>query len=777
MFGKSSLSPAVRWVGLLAVLLLPVSAVCQEALPGWVEYVEPVRRSGGTGFAAFPVTLVGGETGEFLDPSGLEIRMTPIDDPSEERAAPAGEPFAAPSGRWRYWLQGEWSMSPYSRSVTFGSVEEGAVLLLYSSLAPAGRVTVTDGSFRAGDELWLLYTGERPAERSFELSRRRPVREGQDGVLMPAGEVVAALWDPDRERYRALSRPFDLPARSVVPAPLEPPGDSVAQLIVYLASPGATQPGPHHDVELVVSSTDARHRPDFTFATGWGLHAIWYELPPGPVVLSGGNAGLYLERQSLDLSGGQIAHVDGALTRRPVLDVTLLLPSIVREGPLSLAVRKLPERELLTEQELRPQAGRHRFNLVHGLLEVTLTTHLGPFREQVDLTGVEEAFLALEPELIEVFGTVRRGSKPHPAALKFLTGHHDEVAASAGEDGRYQAYSLEPFRYASVDLLEVDQEPWEEFLMPPLDESTELDFEIPEAEVTVRVVDATTRAGIGGARVAVRSVERAPLDPAEDGIEARGRGRTFAKTYRTGGDGVARLPPPRRGHLELSAHAEGYRQPGDDLVVEIEDESRDRNLELVLEPAGERLPLRLILPDGSPAAGAEVLRISSLSPLEILFSDRADAEGIVEVPVAPGTGLLLLKPAHAGAAFGLVEWASLAREAGLDGVQWTFPQAAERPLTLRTMDPTGQEPQPAAELALEVAGFRLSGAALRVVLGAPPRSDQNGYWSAAGVPRAPVAVVAWVRSTRDQAVSGALDALATEVPYPWPDEFEIPVIR
>jgi hypothetical protein len=84
----------------------------------------------------------------------------------------------------------------------------------------------------------------------------------------------------------------------------------------------------------------------------------------------------------------------------------MLLPSLLRERPLTLEVNELPEKERLAEVNLPRTAGRHRFQdeLVQGVLEVVLTTHVGKFRRQIDLTTEEEGFLVLEPELIDLSG-------------------------------------------------------------------------------------------------------------------------------------------------------------------------------------------------------------------------------------------------------------------------------------------------------------------------------------------------------------------------------------
>lgn len=162
--------------------------------------------------------------------------------------------------------------------------------------------------------------------------------------------------------------------------------------------------------------------------------------------------------------------VDVDLRQRPLLDVSLVLPALVREKPFSLVVRKLPEREELAREELRRDAGHRRFQdrLVHGVLEVVLETHVGPFRQQVELTD-DEAFVTIEPEVIEIDGTVRRGGEPHPATVRFQGGSGEFVEATADESGEYRVQTLELLRRVEVHLDGVDHEPWQDLYFRPID--------------------------------------------------------------------------------------------------------------------------------------------------------------------------------------------------------------------------------------------------------------------------------------------------------------------
>lgn len=770
---------ASGWCPLLAVAaagLIAASPVSgqdrrSESTPeGWERYVVPVLEGGGAGLAYFPA---GEGQGEVLDPRGFNVHMTNADDPGEELVHPAGEPFVPPGGRWRYWLQGEWSMTPYSHLAGHPSSPQwagvGPVLI---GLVPAGRVTVLDDSFPSGLELRLLAAGNDP--QTFEMSRRRLLAEVGDGVLMPAGPVLAAAWDRREERYVALGR-VDVLAERTVAAPLAAPRADRAALVVYVMHPPEAPWDEHIGVELIVSRGGEVRRADASVTTHWGIHAVWYDLPAGPAVLAGGNARQYLEPRPLELVAGEIDDFEGVLSRRPLLEVTMLLPSLLRERPLTLEVNELPGKERLAEVELPRTAGRHRFHdeLVKGVLEVVLTTHVGKFRRQIDLTTEEEGFVTLEPEVIELSGTVRRGGERHPATVRFQTVAGDPVEAAADEEGEYAAVALQPLRWVDVELAEVEQEPWRDFFAPPLGESRELDFDVPDAEVTVRVVDAVTHEVIAGARV---SVMNEYLRPARPGDEEEGdpdrRMRRLGQGHTADASGLVRLPPPRPGQVEIHASADGYR-PGEAQQLDVPDPPQDREIEIALQPYGAGVAIHLTLPDGSPAAGAEVLRVDPAAAAGgPRFSGRADAAGVVEVPIEPAAGLLLLK--HPGAAFAVVDWQPWAGE---ERVDWSFPPAAERPLTVRVLDPAGEGPARGAEISLWIGERRLSGGVLRWLTGSPPMTPPNGLWRVERLPRAPVRVLARTGSLRDEQHPDALSALATEIGYPWPEQVEVRAIR
>jgi hypothetical protein len=297
-------------------------------------------------------------------------------------------------------------------------------------------------------------------------------------------------------------------------------------------------------------------------------------------------------------------------------------------------------------------------------------------------------------------------------------------------------------------------------------QSTDLDFHLADVEFTVAVVDAVSRKGIPGATVLVRNLyavedEGGPADATRKAAE-----RAISQAVSGDDAGLARLPPLHPGTLEIRASAAGYRRLAQPVRALFDGET-DQRLEIPLERIGETLALRLRLPDSAPAAGASVLLMGSLTAASSLFEARADVEGVVSLP-REHAGLLLVK--HPRAGFLVREWRPAADEGS---VEWSLPVLAERPLTVRVIDASGGAMAPRAELAVWVGGRRLSGASLAWLTGAPPTADANGYWIGRALPRGTVEVLAWTARARDLATTGALDAQATKVDFPWPETLEV----
>lgn len=761
----------LRLSGLLLVLCVSLCA------PVWSEPPErpafaPDKESAEPGsVGVFPIRY-GGNSPEFLDPAGLEAHLKPPQDQDTELVFPAGQWIQPPSGWYYYWLQGGWRMSPHAGLFSH-SASAGAVMSPVATLVDAGRVRLPADDLNLGSDVVLeLLHGGSYREQGFqrwEILLRKSADEIGAGVLLPAGPAVGALWNRSTRCYVALSRPFSVRARTTVAVPLEAP-QNVAQLVAEVRRDPETLGEERGDIELSVKLGDRQVPPDFKVLTANKVFAYWYNLAPGTARLRADSGRTAFESPPIELAAGSIERVDGQLAPWPALDVELDLPTGL--VPEKLEVRRLPSGDVVAEQALRPKDHDHRFEKVPpALLEVVLQTPVGAFSRQVDLSSGQDGSVLLEPDLLTLRGTVYHGDKPHPAKLTFTNTSRATREAEADEEGAYEVVSLSPLRMVSIELPGVKSAPYVDFFAPAIEESQELDFHLSDAEIQVKVTDAKTGKGVAKASVRLRNNYVIPGDPeAEDEKLRKDKERAVFQTIETDETGTAWLPPLRRGSVELTATAKGYARMEEPLKVEIPDEKVDQSFEMRIEPEGETAALRLRLPNGAPAANAEVMLLRSLSQSSPVFQGRTNAEGVIEPP-AGAAGYLLAR--HPAAAFLVREWQP---QEGGQGPEWTLPPLPGRPLTILVRDSSGRGPAPKAELALWVEGRRLSNLALGWLTGASPVTDANGYWRAANVPAGPVAVLGWVIGVRPEAEAGALDGQAKEVGMPWPEVVEVRVV-
>nr|MDP9121015.1 carboxypeptidase-like regulatory domain-containing protein [Acidobacteriota bacterium] len=591
---------------------------------------------------------------DYFDPAGLEAHLAPVDDPDAELAYPAGTWFQPPPGRYRVWLQGGWRMTPFSGLIIWGAPIAKSGLATGFQVEPAGRVKLPPETDTAANlDLHLLYAGSYldAGFPRWELSPRKAAAKVGEGMLMPAGRAVGALWDRRSRSYVALSRPFEVRDHQTVEVPLERPRGA-ADLVVQLTRHPMAITAADLEVGLTLRQESGERRPDLAVFSTDRVYAFWYGLAPGPAELSGESRTALLESQRLNLEAGRIARLTAELKPRPALEVQLDLPSALRQGEPALEIRRLPLGEVLGHRILDPTAVSHRFEgLPPALLRVELQTRLGSFSRQVDLSSGQDGFLLLKPELIALTGTVYYGEKEHSAQLTFANAARETKVLSGG-DGRYEALLLEPVQTVSIALDGVPGTPYFDFFRPAVALSKGLDFHLPHGDFRVKVLDAATGKGISDASVEIRNTYVPRQDAAAPDRKEKREKAVFQST-RTGETGEARLPPLRAGSIEIRAAAEGYARMREARKAPILDADEDQTFEVRLEPAGETVPLRLRLPSGAPAAGAQVLVMGSLAAGTELFSARAGEEGRVELP-RKYSGFLLAK--HPAAAFAVREW-------------------------------------------------------------------------------------------------------------------------
>ncbi len=777
-----------RFLAIASILLLEASLAVEVPGQSGSEYLPkgPGVIDGNSAIVVLPGIYEDDILARYLDPAGLEVRLAATDESGVELTYPAGAWFVPPKGRYYMWLQGGWQMSPFSRVVFWGPVTGTAGRTSHATVVPAGLAKLPpDLKLSPGLDLHLLHAGNY-LDGDFarlEISVRKAVAEVGEGVLMPEGKAVGALWDRKGRRYVAVSRPFEVRERRTVEIPLREPG-AAADLVVQLTRKTMALRTPDMEVKLAVRQQGVDRPADLAVFTAERVYGYWYDLPAGAAELIAEHREDILPAKAIQLQAGKVERVTAEMQTRPALEVQLDLPrALLHENPV-LEVRQLPSGEVLERRAPKPESGMERFEkLPAAPLRVDLQTAIGAFSRQADLSSGRDGFLLLKPDMITLTGRVFHGDEGHAAKLTFANAAR-ETKVESEDDGRYEAVFLEAVQTVSIQLAGVEQEPYFDFFRPAIAASQELDFRLAAGDFRVRVLDAATGKGIAGAAVEIRNnyTPEEPKEPREASAKTEGRRsagpRAVFQRVKTGETGEARLPPLRPGSVEMRASADGYAKMREATKAEIPDENTDRRFELRLEPIGETVAVRLRLPNGAPASNAQILLLRTLAEGEEVFSGRADGEGVVEVPRGQG-GVLLIK--HPAAAVSVRDWQPRPEDAesAAEGAapEWTLAAPADHPLTILVKDPAGKQGVARADLALWLDGRRLSGRTLGWLMGGPPSTDQNGFWTGGNLPRTALSILAWSPEARSGGTTGALDAQAIAVTHPWTRVIEVKAVQ
>lgn len=257
----------------------------------------------------------------FLPPWGYRAHLTGHDDPAVEITFPCGTWSQPPAGRYRVWVEGTWTISPLTHIISFSSRPfQGSGMITSASTVDAGRVALPPAFKRDRDNtLRLLHGGEYLDEGfpRFELSRRHPIGEVGDGLLMPTGFSIGALWNERSESYVALSRPFQVKHRETVLAPLEVPRKNEAHLVVQIQrATGARNPS-EMNLKISIFRAGRVMLPDFQVSTADRAYAFWYGLEPGSVEVRAEAASGSFQPQRIVLEAGDISRFWGKMAETP----------------------------------------------------------------------------------------------------------------------------------------------------------------------------------------------------------------------------------------------------------------------------------------------------------------------------------------------------------------------------------------------------------------------------------------------------------------------------
>lgn len=701
--------------------------------------------------------------GNASETSGCTAHLVPDGNHDEEIVYPCGQWLRPQPGKYKYWLEAVDKISPSSSVFTYaGGVFQGRGMVVRKSVEAGGRVALApenDPPPSAVLRLLHLDSHHRDLAVGRELSRRVASDNAHAGVLMPEGEIVAALYDNASREYLGVTRPVTVNGREVTLVdPRLPSGGT--DLIVKLERPAFVENPRHDDVELRVEGVEGGPRaPQVVIPTPDRIYALWYGLRGNYARLTVSSPTVFMEPEDVPLRPGRVESHAGVLRLLPGLDVTLDFPEELEPEKLTLTVVTDDGYEnTLRQIELPPDARSYRIDALRPeRLRVTLDALPWEFEEAVDLSDGLDKKLTFRPQPIRVQGTVYRGDEEHPAVLIFRTTSVREnpglLTVTTDDEGSYSTIFFRPWRYHVDVRVDGPERAGFNDVCVILADMT-LDFHLPANRYEVRVVDELTGAG----------VSEATLSYSSRWGESNISGGHSAITDE---NGLAKLPPLRPGRLDVRVLAEDYFRSDQEWPI---DEAGDQVFTVALKPVGETDELRVLLPNGLPARDALVglLPGADVRPTGPPWSDRADAEGKVRVPeTLVGRSVVAL---HPQAAFLIRRW----QPSAFSETVWTLPQPAP-PLVVHTVRPSGGPTR--AVIGLVVDGHRLTGSLLtQLTRSRSNGTNREGVWTASHLPPVPVTVCAWSDVHSELAFrDGLLDSLAVTVPYPWPQAVEVPV--
>jgi|GEM_PF-6486151 len=251
-----------------------------------------------------------------------------------------------------------------------------------------------------------------------------------------------------------------------------------------------------------------------------------------------------------------------------------------------------------------------------------LTLHVPPwrFRQRVKLNDGADRVAHFAPAPIHLTGTVFRGEQGARASIDFnvnLRPDQGQVQVETDEKGRYEADLFRPGTYVvEISGEETAGQPMREILELPDRRYVERDFHLHHGWLTVEVLEQQTHRPIKGASVFF-------LNEAADGQKS-------GASAETGGDGIAISGALRPGNVSLSVAAEGYREHRTRPLPLTGGEAEPVVVEL--QPLGKRATVVVMLGDGRPASGADLLVLESIESGVPLWSGASDAAGRSAVP-------------------------------------------------------------------------------------------------------------------------------------------------
>ena len=600
-------------------------------------------------------------------------------------------------------------------------------------IAECGKVRPHFGGDAVSVQLWYLQA--HAANGGF----LRCVMKGSGAeVQLPVGPAVGLAFD-DHGRVVAVSKPVTVSHGAVADLPVRPPARG-ADLVVLIDRPSPV-PGSAPEQLLL----NGAKRPDVSLAASDHLLGIWYGLSPGKVDVAMTSDVNRLAPLRVTLKEGRTESLHASATPLPKIHVTVFAPAGSLENEqLSLRI----ERASHTAIRNAPVAVGKALTfeaLPAEPLDLVLSLRDWEFHHSADLSPGADADVVFDLDPIVVSGTVTYGGNPVAAEVGFSV--HHLYKTRADEKGKYRMVLWHHARYAIRVALPDHPE------IPPyldtlrFETSRTLDIDIPRARYVAAVTDSGSGSGVKQAKLTI-------TNEFDDRVEGH---RKIMSQAVTDDQGRSYLPPLRAGNVRVRADADGYLAA--EVRSDVSDGTDDVVLAIPLERIGPQRTLRVVLPDGSPGAGAELLAVSPSD--EVLYTSAAGSDGTIRVPNRFAGALLVLRHPSAGSVIRLLTESDDAE------ITWQMPNAAP-PLTFRAVS-ADTRAAGSSPLFLWIGDVRLGGVALGFFARSNAATSADGSWTGFNLPPAPIRVLVLNRSTGGLTANvNAFRSLAQTVTYPWP---------
>jgi hypothetical protein len=707
----------------------------------------PALHAGTTPVKVTPVITTTREAGvTFLPLENCIAHLVPSSNVNTELTYPCGEWFTPPPDRYRVWAEKDDLISP-SPSMLNYSGTSGRGLEAGIHMGPAGTVE-SAGAIPEGHTLRLVGLDSHVGPVLRQAFERR-VQPGPAGaaVKMPIGRVLVGLFDKGGDAV-ALCSVLEVRKGQTVSAKPKSPARSESDLLVVLDRPRFSSARHPDDVELQLDKGGDLIAPDVLMNAVDRVIAVWYGISPGAALVNVISETLHLDPIDVALRSSQVTTARARLEVKPALDVSVVAPAdaFAADEEWLLVVHR--EGEMLTTRMVYPNDSVRLESLPPERLAVELRA--GPWRHRrtVDLSDGADGRVEFVLEPLVVSGEVSRNRQSiKDATVKFRASAPDEwVADETDEDGRYSVVLWQPRDYPLlVETPERSLAPYLDFVR--ITESRTLDIRLPSDSVAIRVTNAETGAPIAGARVVFENVWN---------DDESGR-RNVVLTAESDPRGMASSPPLRPGDVSILVTAADFEKS--ERITRTVETARDV-IDVRLIPSKSFRSLHVELPDGRPAAGAELLLVNARAQDHAGNVRRADDGGTVSIAGELSSTLVVIR--HPGAGGRVIAGWELS---GVDRIRLDPPSP---PLRIRVSEQNG-EPIQGALLALFVNDLRVRSIALAFLGWTRVGTDSSGIWVGDRLPATVNRVLAW-QWLEPAAVDGAAyDALAVAVPHPWPD--------